>query len=115
MRAKTPTNIPNMDHAGCYAGTLHYLKAVAETGAALAKAGGAAVVAQMKAMPTDDDCFGQGSIRADGRKLHPAFLFEAKKPGESKTAWDLMRLVATTPADQAFRLIGAGGCPLVHS
>ncbi len=112
---KTPRNMPNMVHAGCYAGALHWMKAAADMGAAQAKASGAATVARMKAMPTDDDCFGAGSIRADGRKLHPAYLFEAKKPAESKGDWDLMRLVATTPADQAFRPLSAGGCALVHS
>ena len=111
---KTPRNMPNMVHAGCYAGALHWMKAAADMGAAQAKASGAATVERMKAMPTDDDCFGAGSIRADGRKLHPAYLFEAKKPSESKSPWDLMRLVATTPADQAFRPTSAGGCFLVH-
>ena len=112
---KTPRNMPNMVHAGCYAGALHWMKAAADMGVAQAKASGAATVERMKAMPTDDDCFGIGSIRADGRKLHPAYLFEAKKPSESKGVWDLMRLVATTPADQAFRPLSAGGCTLVHS
>ena len=112
---KTPTNYPNMDHAGCYAGALHYLKAVADLGPAEARKSGVAVVERMKAMPTDDDCFGPGTIRADGRKLHPAFLFEAKKPGESKGPWDLLRLVATTPADAAFRPLAEGKCPLVRS
>ncbi len=111
---KTPRNMPNMVHAGCYAGALHWMKAAADLGVAQAKASGAATVERMKAMPTDDDCFGPGSIRADGRKLHPAFLFEAKKPSESKGPWDLMRLVATTPAAEAFRPLGAGGCPLVR-
>jgi branched-chain amino acid transport system substrate-binding protein len=115
VKSKTPTNMPNMVHAGCYAGTLHYMKAVKAMGIAAAKASGAATVARMKAMPTDDDCFGVGSIRADGRKIHPAYLFEAKKPDESKGPWDLMRLIATTPADQAFRPESAGGCALVHS
>ena len=112
---KTPTNYPNMDHAGCYAGALHYLKAVADLGPAEARKSGVAVVERMKAMPTDDDCFGPGTIRADGRKLHPAFLFEAKKPGESKGPWDLLRLVATTPADAAFRPLAEGKCPLVRT
>ncbi len=115
VRPKTPSNLPNMDHAGCYAGALHYLKAVADMGTAEAKKSGIAVVERMKAMPTDDDCFGAGTIRADGRKLHPAYLFEAKKPGESKGPWDLLRLVATTPADEAFRPLGDGKCPLVRT
>ena len=79
------------------------------------KADGAATVAAMKRMPTDDDCFGAGSIRADGRKLHPAFLWEVKKPAESKGPWDYYKLLAITPADQAFRPIDKGGCPLVKS
>ena len=112
---KTPRNMPNMVHAGCYAGALHWMKAAADLGAGQAKASGAAAVERMKAMPTDDDCFGAGSIRADGRTLHPAYLFEAKKPSESKGPWDVMRLVATTPADQAFRPLSEGGCSLVHS
>lgn len=115
VRPKTPSNLPNMDHAGCYAGALHYLKTVADMGAAEAKTSGVAIVERMKAMPTDDDCFGAGSIRADGRKLHPAFLFEAKKPGESKGPWDLMRLIATTPADKAFRPLADGKCSLVRT
>jgi len=115
VRPKTPSNLPNMDHAGCYAGALHYLKAVADMGTAEAKKSGIAVVERMKAMPTDDDCFGAGTIRADGRKLHPAYLFEAKKPGESKGPWDLLRLVATTPANEAFRPLGDGKCPLVRT
>ncbi len=115
VRPKTPSNLPNMDHAGCYAGALHYLKTVADMGAAEAKKSGVATVERMKAMPTDDDCFGAGSIRADGRKLHPAFLFEAKKPGESKGPWDLMRLIATTPADKAFRPLADGKCSLVRT
>ncbi len=112
---KTPRNMPNMVHAGCYAGALHWMKAASDLGVAQAKASGAATVERMKAMPTDDDCFGAGSIRADGRTLHPAYLFEAKKPSESKGPWDVMRLVATTPADQAFRPLSEGGCSLVHS
>jgi branched-chain amino acid transport system substrate-binding protein len=67
----------------------------------------------MKAMPTDDDCFGRGSIRADGRKMHPAYLFEVKKPAESKAPFDYYKLVGTTPAEEAFRPMAGGGCPLV--
>ncbi len=108
-------NYPAMSHAGCYGGTLHYLKAVADIGVTAAKASGAATVARMKAMPTDDDCFGPGSIREDGRTLHPVYLFEVKKPAESKNPWDLYKLLATTPANEAFRPIADGKCPLVHS
>jgi branched-chain amino acid transport system substrate-binding protein len=115
VKSKTPNNYPNMDHAGCYAGTLHYLKAVADVGAAQAKQDGKAVVARMKAMPTDDDCFGKGSIREDGRGLFPTFLFQVKTPGESKGPWDYYKLLATTPADQAWRPLSEGACPLMKS
>ena len=81
-------------------------------GAAQAKLSGRETVARMKAMPTDDDCFGPGSIRADGRKMHPAYLFEVKRPEESKTPFDYYKLVATTPAEQAFRPLAEGGCVL---
>lgn len=115
VRPKTPNNWPGMLHAGCYAGTLHYLKAAADMGIVAAKADGAAAIARMKAMPTDDDCFGQGTIRADGRKLHPAYLFEVKKPSESKGPWDYYRTLASTPATEAFRPMSEGNCPLVRS
>ena len=105
---------PNMIQAGCYAGTLHYLKAVKAIGVAKAR-DGAAAVAQMKAMPTDDPAFGQGKIRQDGRALFPAYLFQAKAPGEIKSPWDLLKLVATTPADQAWRPLSEGGCPLART
>jgi branched-chain amino acid transport system substrate-binding protein len=108
-------NMPAMSHAGCYAAVLHYLKAAADMGAAQAKASGAEAVARMKAMPTDDDCFGQGSIRADGRKIHPSYLFEVKAPNESKGAWDYYKLLQTTPAEEAFRPLAEGACPLVRS
>jgi branched-chain amino acid transport system substrate-binding protein len=114
IRPKTPANWPNMIQAGNYAATLHYLKAVADMGVAAAKADGRAVVARMKAMPTHDDCFGRGTIREDGRKIHPSYLFQVKSPAESKRQWDLYNYVATTPADHAFRPLTEGGCPLVH-
>ncbi|MFC7552304.1 ABC transporter substrate-binding protein [Pseudoroseomonas wenyumeiae] len=106
---------PGMGHAGCYASVLHYLKAVADMGAAAAKASGVEAVNRMKAMPTDDDCFGQGTIRADGRKLHPAYLFEVKAPGESKGAWDYYKLLQTTSVDNAWRPTSEGGCSLVRT
>jgi branched-chain amino acid transport system substrate-binding protein len=74
---------------------------------------GVKVVAKMKEMPTDDPLFGKGTIRADGRKLHPMYLFEVKKPSESKGPWDYYKTRATTPAEQAFRPIDQGDCPLV--
>jgi branched-chain amino acid transport system substrate-binding protein len=113
--AKVPNVRPGMGHAGNYSATLHYLKTVAELGAAKAKADGAATVAAMKAMPTDDDAFGVGSIRADGRKLQPAYLFQVKTPAESKKPWDYYKLLATVPADEAFRPMKDGGCPLIKA
>lgn len=110
-----PNMRPSMVQAGCYSAALHYLKAAAEMGVAAAKADGAAAVARMKAMPTDDDALGAGSIRADGRKLHPCYLFEVKAPGESRGPWDYYKVLATTPADQAFRPMAEGGCALVRS
>jgi branched-chain amino acid transport system substrate-binding protein len=101
---------PTMVHAGVYAATLHYLKAVEQTKSAK---DGAAVVAKMKEMPTDDPLFGKGTIRRDGRKIHDMYLFEAKKPSESKGAWDYYKLRATIPAAQAFRPLADGKCPLV--
>ena len=102
---------PSMDQAGVYAGILHYLKAV--------DAGktddGTKVTQKMKDLPTDDVLFGKGSIRKDGRKLHPAYLFEVKKPSESKGPYDYYKLLATIPADQAFRPLNEGDCPLVKN
>ena len=104
-----------MSHAGDYSGTLHYLKAVADLGVQAAKASGTATVQRMKAMPTDDDAFGRGTIRADGRKMHPAFLFEVKKPEESRGPFDYYKLLQTTAPDDAFRPITEGGCAFVRS
>jgi branched-chain amino acid transport system substrate-binding protein len=100
---------PTMVHAGVYAATLHYLKAVE----ALKSDDGTKVIAKMKETPTDDPLFGKGTIRADGRKIHPMYLFEVKKPAESKGPWDYYKLRATIPAEQAFRPIDQGDCPLV--
>ncbi|MFC1456776.1 ABC transporter substrate-binding protein [Microvirga arabica] len=101
--------MPTMVHAGVYAGALHYLKAVE----ALKGKDTAQVMAKMKEMPTDDPLFGKGMIRQDGRKIHDMYLFEVKKPAESKGPWDLYKQLATIPADQAFRPLNEGGCPLV--
>jgi branched-chain amino acid transport system substrate-binding protein len=98
-----------MVQAGVYASVLHYLKAV-EAGKT---DDGVKVVAEMKKLPTDDPLFGKGSIRADGRKLHNAYLVEVKKPAESKAPWDYYKVRATIPADQAFRPMDQGGCPMV--
>jgi branched-chain amino acid transport system substrate-binding protein len=107
-------NHPSMGHAGCYSATLHYLKAVADMGVAAAKADGKAVIERMKGMPTDDDAFGAGTIRPDGRKLHPAHLFQVKTPQESRAPWDFYQLLQTTPAEEAFRPIAAGNCPMIR-
>ena len=102
-------NMPNDMQAGVYASTLHYLKAVDKVGSA---SDGRAVVAAMKSIPTDDPLFGKGTIRQDGRKMHPMYLFEVKRPDESKGAWDYYKLLSTIPAEQAFRPLGEGGCKL---
>src|SRR5262249_32444866 len=101
---------PTMVHAGVYASVIHYLKALE---ALKSDADGKAVVAKMKEMPTDDPLFGKGIIRADGRKLHPMYLLEVKKPSESKGEWDLAKVRATIPADLAFRPLEQSDCPLV--
>jgi branched-chain amino acid transport system substrate-binding protein len=103
--------MPTMVQAGVYAGLLHYFKALEALGGN--PHDGAKVVAKMKELPTDDPLFGKGQIRADGRKLHPAYLFEVKSPAESKGPWDYYKLVGTTPADQAFRPLSESACPLV--
>jgi branched-chain amino acid transport system substrate-binding protein len=102
-------NHPTMIHAGVYSAVLHYLKAVE----AIKTDDGTKVIEQMKKMPTEDPLFGKGSIRADGRKLHPAYLVEVKKPAESSGPWDLYKIRATIPAEQAFRPMNEGECPLV--
>jgi len=101
--------MPTMVQAGVYSAVLHYLKAVE----ALKSDDGTKVIAKMKEMPTDDPLFGKGSVRADGRKLHPMYLFEVKKPAESKGAWDYYKVRATIPVEQAFRPLDQGDCPLV--
>jgi branched-chain amino acid transport system substrate-binding protein len=101
-----------MNHAGTYAGTLHYLKARAALGG---DPDGKTVVAKMKEMKTDDVLFGQGYIRADGRKIHPAYLFEVKKPEESRGEWDYYKLLQTTASEEAFRPLADGGCSFVKA
>jgi len=113
VRPKSPSQPPNMIQAGCYAATLHYLKTAASLGAAAAKADGRGAVAHMKSMPTDDDCFGAGRIREDGRKVHPSYLMQVKTPAESKGPLDMLKVAATTPSDGAFRPMSEGGCSLV--
>jgi branched-chain amino acid transport system substrate-binding protein len=105
-----PGKIPTMVQAGVYSGVLHYLKAVA---ALKSTKDGKAVVAEMKKMPTDDPLFGKGTIRQDGRKIHPAYLLEVKPPSESKYPGDFYKVLATIPANEAFRPLKDGDCPLV--
>ena len=111
MPVKQP---PNMIQAGCYASALHYMKALTAMGPEKAR-DGAAVCAQMKAMPTDDEAFGKNRIRKDGLCLLPSFLYQVKTPAESHGMWDLQKLVATTPADQAWKPLAEEGCPLAPS
>ncbi len=109
-QAERPGKVPTMIHAGVYSAVTHYLKAVQ---ALKADGDGRAVSAKMKEMPTDDLLFGKGSVRVDGRKIHDAYLFEVKKPEESKYFGDFYKLRATIPAAEAFRPLKDGGCPLV--
>ena len=104
-----PGKFPTMVQAGVYSAVTHYLKAVAALKSA---ADGKAVVAEMKKLPPDDPLFGKGTVRADGRTLHPAYLFEVKAPAESKYPGDFYKLRATIPADEAFRPLKDGNCPL---
>ena len=101
--------MPTMAQAGVYSAVLHYLKAVE----ALKSDDGPKVLAKMKELPTDDPVFGKGMVRADGRHVHPMYLFEVKKPSESKGAWDYYKVRATIPAEQAFRPLDQGDCPMV--
>jgi branched-chain amino acid transport system substrate-binding protein len=102
---------PTMVHAGVYAGVLHYLKALDALGGN--PHDGIKVVDKMKSMPTDDPLFGKGEIQPNGRKIHPAYLFEVKKPSESKGPWDFYKLVSTIPADQAFTPLAESKCALL--
>jgi branched-chain amino acid transport system substrate-binding protein len=112
---KTPNNYPNMIHAGCYSATLHYLKTVADMGAAEAKKDGVATVNRMKKMPVEDDCFGKTTIREDGRNLVPAYLFEVKQPGESKGPWDYYKQIAVTSGADVYRPLAEGHCSFIKS
>lgn len=102
---------PSMVQAGVYAGLLHYFKVLDANGGN--PKDGAKVVSLMKDMKTDDALFGKGEIQANGRKIHPAYLFEVKAPSESKGPWDYYKLIGTTPADKAFRPLAESTCPLV--
>src|ERR1700761_9578711 len=103
--------MPTMVHAGVYAGVRHYLKALEALGGN--PHDGVKVVEKMKSMPTDDALFGKGEIQPNGREIHPAFLFEVKKPSESKGPWDFYKLVGTTPGDQAFTPLDKSTCALL--
>jgi branched-chain amino acid transport system substrate-binding protein len=102
---------PTMVHAGVYAGVIHYLKALDALGGN--PHDGIKVVDKMKSIPTDDPLFGKGEIQPNGRKIHPAYLFEVKKPSESKGPWDFYKLVSTIPADQAFTPLAESKCALL--
>jgi len=115
LKPKAPNVRATMVQAGVYSSVLHWLKVAAAAGVPVMKGSGTDVVERLKAMPTDDDCFGPGSIRVDGRKIHPSYLWQIKKPSESKGPWDYYKLVATTPADEAFRPLNLGHCALVKS
>jgi branched-chain amino acid transport system substrate-binding protein len=104
--------MPNDMQAGMYSATAHLIKAVA---AGADPTDGRALVAAMKAMPTDDPIYGPGVIRSDGRKMHPVFLFATKSPAESTGPWDFYKVLATIPPEQAFRSLADGKCPLVKS
>ncbi|MGB3864494.1 MAG: ABC transporter substrate-binding protein [Xanthobacteraceae bacterium] len=101
--------MPTSAQAGVYSSVLHYLKAVA---AAKTKDSDT-VMTKMKELPIDDALFGKGSVRADGRAIHNMYLYQVKKPSESKGEWDLYKVLATIPADEAFRPMDQGDCPLV--
>src|SRR5215217_2624808 len=103
--------MPNDMQAGCYGAALHFLKAVGQIGSA---EDGRAVVAAMKATPTEDPLFGKGTVRQDGRKIHPVYLMEAKAPAESKGEWDFFKQVGVVPAEEAYRPLAEGRCPLVQ-
>ena len=110
-QVERPGKFPTMIQAGVYSSIIHYLKAVE---ALKADGDGKAVAAKMKKMPTDDRLFGKGVVRAGGRKTHDAYLFEVKKPTESKYPGDFYKTRATIPAAEAFRPLKEGGCPLVN-
>ena len=104
-------HMPTMIQAGLYSATMHYLKAIE----AIKTDDAPKVMAQMRAMPIHDFFAHDGKIRIDGRMVHEMHLYEVKKPEESKGEWDLYKLIATVPGDEAFRPLDKGGCPLVKS
>ena len=102
-------HMPTMIQAGLYSATMHYLKAIDAIGTDEAPK----VMGQMRATPINDFFAKNGKIRIDGRMVHDMYLFEVKKPSESRNEWDLYKLIATVPGDEAFRPLDKGGCPLV--
>ena len=104
-------HMPTMMQAGLYSATMHYLKAIEATGTDEATK----VMEKMRATPINDFFAKNGKIRVDGRMVHDMYLFEVKKPEESKGEWDLYKLLATVPGDEAFRPLDKGGCPLVKT
>ncbi len=111
---RSPNNYPNMIHAGNYSSVLHFLKAVTDIGVPAAKASGSAIADRMKAMPVADECF-QGSIRKDGRGMFPAYLFQVKKPSESKGKWDYYNLLQTTSGEDAYKPLAASTCSFIKA
>jgi len=105
LLVKSPKNYPNQAQASTYGVTLHYLKAAQQMGAAEAVKSGRATIAKMKSIPTQDDAFGPGRIRMDGRGEFPAYLFQVKTPAESKGEWDLYKFVAKAPVEEVLHPI----------
>ncbi|MCA0449088.1 MAG: ABC transporter substrate-binding protein [Proteobacteria bacterium] len=103
--------MPTSAQAGVYSSAMHYLNAIKDAKTKDAPK----VMAQMRATPIDDPLFGKGEVRIDGRATHPMYLFRVKTPEASKGPWDIYELVATIPADEAFRPLADGGCPLVEA
>jgi len=104
-----PSVQPNMTNAANYSGAMHFLKTVKKLGPAQAS-NGAAMVAAMKSLPAEDDAYGRTVIRQDGIALVPSYLFQVKTPAEGTQPWDYYKLIATTPAEEAFRPLDEGGC-----
>ena len=114
LKPRLAANVmPNSLHAAAYAGMTHYLKAVKQMGVAEARKSGAKTVAVMKSIPTDDDAFGPGSVRADGQMIAPVYLFQVKPLQDRTSKADVYALYATTPADKAFKPLVDSSCPLV--
>jgi len=110
FEAKMPGRVPTANQAGVYSSVLAYLNAAKQADSIE----GDKVMAAMRSAPIDDKLFGTVTVRADGRAVHPMYVFKVKTPAESHSTWDLYTPVFTVPADQAFRPLNEGGCPLVH-